>query len=178
LIFQLKKVFLLIALEGSNGKAQAKTKQFVRLKSRTFVLSIGLGYGIEKINWTPIDFFLSFGKFITKTVLKMRNFRLKLADRKLSEQEIATWERKVKQLNVSRSFRDQPELPNETLLREVLNDLNRDFDRLHKGFLLYSDTWTYSETEAWTKKYNQTSEAINLHMRLYFLYTGQDYKFS
>jgi CRISPR/Cas system CSM-associated protein Csm4 (group 5 of RAMP superfamily) len=108
----------------------------------------------------------------------MKDFKLKLSDKKVTEQEIRNWERKVKQLNVSNSFNGRPVLSNEEFLSEVLNFLQVDFERLHRGFLIHSDTWTYSETEAWTKKYNQTTESVNLHMRLYFLYTGQDFKFS
>jgi len=108
----------------------------------------------------------------------MKDFKLKLSDKKVTESEISNWEKKVKQLNVSNSFNGRPVVSNQDFLTEVLDQLQNDFDRLHKGFLIHSDTWTYSETETWTKKYNQTTEAINLHMRLYFLYTGQDYKFS
>lgn len=62
------------------------------------------------------------------------------------------------------------------LLSYIITSREEEMKRLINSFGLNSDRFSFTEMEAWKRKYNDASTSKNLHLRLYFVRLGCEFE--
>ena len=100
------------------------------------------------------------------------SFKIKKSDLNVSPDELLKWERQVREVKRMKLFYGM-EFDEAEYLETILKVRENQLKRLVSGFAENSSIFSYSEMEKWKKAYNETSEDLNLHLRLYFVRTGK-----